>query len=41
MGETVAFLKGVPTAALEVVEFCIADKEAFGFYFWIREMEKL
>ena len=39
IGETAVFLKGVPTASLEVVEFCIADKEAFGFFG--SEMEKL
>jgi O-acetyl-ADP-ribose deacetylase (regulator of RNase III) len=39
VSEIAAFLKGVPTASLEVVEFCIADKEAFGFFG--SEMEKL
>ncbi len=39
VSETAAFLKGVPTASLEVVEFCIVDKEAFGFFG--SEMEKL
>jgi len=32
VGETVAFLKGNSGAALELVEFCIFDKEAFGFF---------
>ncbi len=39
VGETAAFLKGAPTSSLEVIEFCIADKEAFGFFG--SEMEKL
>jgi O-acetyl-ADP-ribose deacetylase (regulator of RNase III) len=30
--ETAAFLKGNPAAALELIEFCIVDREAFGFF---------
>jgi O-acetyl-ADP-ribose deacetylase (regulator of RNase III) len=37
--ETEAFLKGNPGTALELVEFCIFDKEALGFF--RKEMEKL
>jgi O-acetyl-ADP-ribose deacetylase (regulator of RNase III) len=32
VGETAAFLKGNPGAGLELVEFCIFDKEAFEFF---------
>jgi len=32
VGETVAFLKRNPGAVLELVEFCIFDGEAFGFF---------
>jgi O-acetyl-ADP-ribose deacetylase (regulator of RNase III) len=32
VSETVAFLKGNPDAALELVEFCIFDNEAFEFF---------
>jgi O-acetyl-ADP-ribose deacetylase (regulator of RNase III) len=39
VSETAAFLKGAPTASLEIVEFCIFDKEAFGFF--VAEMGKL
>ena len=31
-GETVAFLHGNPACALELVEFCIFDKEAYAFF---------
>jgi O-acetyl-ADP-ribose deacetylase (regulator of RNase III) len=31
-GETAAFLKGNPGSTLELVEFCIFDQEAFGFF---------
>ena len=36
--ETAAFLKGNPVAALELIEFCIVDREALGFF--RREIEK-
>jgi O-acetyl-ADP-ribose deacetylase (regulator of RNase III) len=39
VGETEAFLKGNPGTALELVEFCIFDKEALGSFG--KEMEKL
>jgi O-acetyl-ADP-ribose deacetylase (regulator of RNase III) len=39
VGETAAFLKGEPGTALELVEFCIFDQEAYGFF--KRELEKL
>ncbi len=39
VGETAVFLKGNPGAGLELVEFCIVDKEALGFF--RKEMEKL
>jgi O-acetyl-ADP-ribose deacetylase len=39
VGETAEFLKGNPDAAPELVEFCIFDQEAFGFF--RTEMEKL
>lgn len=32
VGETVAFLKNKPDNPLELVEFCIFDQEAFGFF---------
>jgi O-acetyl-ADP-ribose deacetylase (regulator of RNase III) len=32
VGETVAFLKNNSTLSLELVEFCIFDKEAYGFF---------
>ena len=32
VGETAAFLKGLPDALLELVEFCIFDKEAYEFF---------
>lgn len=32
VGETVAFLKNKPDNSLELVEFCIFDQEAFGFF---------
>ncbi len=31
-GETVSFLKDKPQSSLELVEFCIFDQEAFGFF---------
>ncbi len=31
-GETAAFLRSNPSSSLELVEFCIFDKEAFGFF---------
>ena len=37
--ETVSFLKGNPGAALELVEFCIVDREALEFF--RREIEKI
>jgi len=39
VGETTAFLKRRDPASLELVEFCIFDQEAFGFF--RIEMEKL
>jgi O-acetyl-ADP-ribose deacetylase (regulator of RNase III) len=39
VGETAAFLKGNSGSGLELVEFCIFDKEALGFF--REEMEKL
>jgi O-acetyl-ADP-ribose deacetylase (regulator of RNase III) len=39
VGETVAFLKNKPENSLELVEFCIFDKEAFGFF--QKEMEQI
>ena len=39
VSETAAFLRGAPTVSLEIVEFCIFDKEALGFF--RAEMEKL
>lgn len=39
VGETVAFLHGNPAGALELVEFCIVDKEAYAFF--RAELEKL
>jgi O-acetyl-ADP-ribose deacetylase (regulator of RNase III) len=39
VGETAAFSKGNPGPGLELVEFCIVDKQAFGFF--RKEMEKL
>jgi len=32
VGEATAFLKSKPDSSLETVEFCIFDKEAFGFF---------
>ncbi len=32
VGETEAFLKRVPATSLELVEFCIFDREAFDFF---------
>lgn len=32
VGETAAFLKSNPAGALELVEFCIFDQEAFAFF---------
>jgi O-acetyl-ADP-ribose deacetylase (regulator of RNase III) len=32
VGETVAFLRNRPESPLELVEFCIFDKETFGFF---------
>jgi O-acetyl-ADP-ribose deacetylase len=32
VGETVAFLKNKPESSLEMVELCISDLEAFGFF---------
>jgi O-acetyl-ADP-ribose deacetylase (regulator of RNase III) len=32
VGETAAFLRNRPESPLELVEFCIFDKEAFGFF---------
>ncbi len=32
VGETAAFVKGNPGSALELVEFCIFDQEAFDFF---------
>ncbi len=32
VGETAAFLQGNPASALELVEFCIFDKEAYAFF---------
>ena len=39
VGETAAFLKAMPDITLELVEFCIFDQEAFGFF--KAEIEKL
>ena len=39
VGETAAFLKVIPDTSLELVEFCIFDQEAFGFF--KAEVEKL
>jgi len=39
VGEAAAFLKKNPTTALELVEFCIFDQEAFGYF--KEEIEKL
>jgi O-acetyl-ADP-ribose deacetylase (regulator of RNase III) len=39
VGETAAFLKKRPQTALQLVEFCIFDKEALGYF--EREFEKL
>jgi O-acetyl-ADP-ribose deacetylase len=39
VGETAAFLKAMPDATLELVEFCIFDQEAFGFF--KAEVEKI
>ncbi len=32
VGETAAYLRANPAVSLELVEFCIFDKEAFGFF---------
>jgi len=32
VGETAAFLRNDPAASLDLVEFCIFDQEAFGFF---------
>ena len=32
VGETAAFLKDNPKTLLELIEFCIVDEEAFGFF---------
>ena len=32
VGETAAFLKARPESSLEIVEFCIYDREAFGYF---------
>jgi O-acetyl-ADP-ribose deacetylase (regulator of RNase III) len=32
VGETAAFLHGNPSTSLELVEFCIFDREAFEFF---------
>ena len=32
VGETAAFLKARPESSLEIVEFCIYDQEAFGYF---------
>jgi O-acetyl-ADP-ribose deacetylase (regulator of RNase III) len=32
IGETVAFLKNHAGSSLELVEFCIFDQEAFGYF---------
>jgi O-acetyl-ADP-ribose deacetylase (regulator of RNase III) len=32
VGETAAFLRSDPATALELVEFCIFDQEAYGFF---------
>ncbi len=32
VGETTTYLRSNPAASLELVEFCIFDKEAFGFF---------
>jgi O-acetyl-ADP-ribose deacetylase (regulator of RNase III) len=39
VAETAAFLKGKPAGALELVEFCIFDTEAYAFF--RAELEKL
>ncbi len=39
VAETAAFLKGNPAGALELVEFCIFDTEAYEFF--RAELEKL
>jgi O-acetyl-ADP-ribose deacetylase (regulator of RNase III) len=39
VGETASFLKSKSGTSLELVEFCIFDKEAFGFF--KREMADL
>jgi len=39
VGETAAFLKSMPDNSLELVEFCIFDKDAFDFF--KTEIEKL
>ncbi len=39
VGETVAYLKANPGTSLTLVEFCIFDKEAFGYF--QAEVEKL
>jgi O-acetyl-ADP-ribose deacetylase (regulator of RNase III) len=32
VGETAAFLKGIPASSLELVEFCVFDNEALDFF---------
>ncbi len=39
VGETASYLRSNPSCSLELVEFCIFDKEAFGFF--QKEMEKI
>ncbi len=39
VGETASFLKSKPDSSLELVEFCIFDQEAFGFF--KGELEKI
>jgi len=39
VNETAAFLKNIPATSLELVEFCIFDQEAFGYF--KEELEKL
>jgi len=39
VGETAAYLRSNPSTTLELVEFCIFDQEAFGFF--KGEMERL
>ena len=39
VNETSAFLRNMPATSLELVEFCICDQEAFGYF--RQELEKL